>query len=358
MCGTIAFANHSLANGGAERVISLLSSSFVRSGYRTLLICNIHSDWEYPIDDRVERFFLNDGTSGVRRLAAIQRIYRLRQICKKEKVDVLVGFMSMSEYSVYATIGLRTKNIISIRNAPDLLYPKFLQKIYARTLLSFSNGAVFQTEEAKNWFPKVLRNKSTIIFNPIGKQFFEKGRNPIPHLLVAIGRLHPQKNYLMMLSALKMVRDNYDDVHLEICGVGKMEKTLKEYVESHQLSDVIKFCGQVNDVPSALARADIFLLSSLFEGMPNSLMEAMVMGVPCIATDSPCGGSKMLLGNDERGLVVPVKDTKAFAKAIISLLENEERKNQLGIAAKEYTSRFSLEQVFHLWENYNMKFLN
>lgn len=348
---TIAFANHSLASGGAERVISLLSSRFAEIGYKTLLICNIHSDWEYPVNKKVERFYLNDGTSRCRAVAAFQRIWKLRQICKREKVDVLIGFMSMSEYSVYATIGLKTRNIISIRNAPDLLYPGMFKKIYTKVLLSFSDGAVFQTPDARSWFTKSLQEKSTIIYNPVGNQFYIKEHKPTPRLLVATGRLHEQKNYKLLISAVAMVREKYD-VRLDIYGRGRLEKELKCFVSDLGLNDCVTFRGQTDDIPSAIANADIFVLSSNFEGMPNGLMEAMAMGIPCVATDSPCGGSRMLIGQNERGILVPVEDKDSFATAIIDLLENESKKNTVALNAKEFANSFILENVTKEWGDY------
>lgn len=348
----IAFANHSLANGGAERVISLLSSHFAEAGYITLLICNIKADWEYPVSKNVQRFFLNENTSKFRPIAAIQRIWRLRQICKKERVEVLVGFMSMSEYSVYATCGIRTKNIISIRNDPDMLYPGHMKKMYTRFLLSKADGAVFQTEEAKNWFPNKLQKKSTIIFNPIGESFYQKAHKPVPNLLVATGRLHAQKNYPMLLSAFAIVRNDINDAHLEIYGKGYLEKELKNLTEKLKLGNSVVFKGQTDDIPSALSKADVFVLASNFEGMPNSLMEAMAMGIPCVATDSPCGGSRMLIGKSQRGILVPVNDKNAFAHAIVTLLKQKDLKNQLGNEAKEFATRFSLKNVAKEWESY------
>lgn len=353
----IAFAIHAISEGGAERVITVLCSKFAEKGYDVHLITNHKRDWEYPISPLVKRHIIGENVSSVRPVASYQRINRLRQICKQEKFEALIAFMTMSEYSVFATAGLQTKNIISLRNAIEVLYPGKLKREVYLKLLSTASGAVFQTEEAMSWFPESFRERSTIIFNPVWSQFYHVNRKTEPGLFVASGRLVEQKNYPMMLCAFVQVASQYD-VRLEIYGNGGEREKLERLVEQLGVSDKVRFCGQSNDVPSVLARADVFLMSSDYEGLPNALMEAMAVGVPCVCTDCLGGGPRLLLGNDERGLLTKRGDEQRFADAIIRYLKNSELKTEKSKAAKEYAKQYSVDNCFEKWVNYVLKVIN
>lgn len=107
-----------------------------------------------------------------------------------------MSFLNSALYhGVLTTRGLKTKSIISVRNDPNFDYQTILQKILAKTILPLSEGAVFQTEDAKAWFPKQLQDKSTIIFNPISSSFYNTNYIPMDKLIVAVGRLSEQKDY-------------------------------------------------------------------------------------------------------------------------------------------------------------------
>ena len=348
---TIGFAIHSLSGGGAERVVSVLTSFFVKKNYKVYLINNLCVTNEYPLDVRVKRHFIGQNVSHFRPLASLQRIFRLRQFCRESKLDILVTFMGMNEYGVIATLGLRTNNIISIRVAPEILYHTYIKRLCIRTLLSFASGAVFQTETAKRWFPIKLQQKSAVIGNPIWSNFYSVERKVKNGLLVASGRLSAQKNYPMLLKAIAIVL-KYQRVKLEIYGKGEEESKLKALVFELGITDNVTFCGNTDDMPSVLSRADIFLLASDYEGLPNALMEAMAVGVPCIATDCIGGGSRMLIGNCERGILCPINDENVFAGSILRLLNDETLKERLGDTAKKYATRYLPDNCCKSWEKY------
>lgn len=352
----IAFAINAISIGGAERVMTILCSRFSEKDYEVHLICNYEREWEYPVSNKVKRHVIGNAVSSFRPLAIYQRISRMRRICKKEKFDVLVAFMGMNEYSVFATCGLKTKNIISTRIAPEHQFRTTFKRIIGKLLLPTASGAVFQTEQAKEWFPKRLQKRSTVIFNPIASSFYSIERKPEPGLLVATGRLTVQKNYPMLFRAFTMVAKS-KDITLEVYGMGEDKEQLANLVRELKMSDRIKLCGQSDNIPLVLSRAELFLLSSDYEGLPNALMEALAVGVPCVATDCLGGGSRLLIGNNERGILVPCRDTNAFADAIKLLLEDNDKKESFSKASKQYAQQFSVDNCFNKWEEYINKFL-
>ena len=110
--------------------------------------------------------------------------------------------------------------------------------------------------------------------------------------------------------------------------------------------------GATNDVAKALQTADLFVLSSDYEGMPNALMEAMAAGVPCISTDCPCGGPRELITHKKNGILVSVGDVALMTEAMKSLLQNKEYCNRLGKAVKLRASNFKYDKILRVWKEY------
>ena len=214
-----------------------------------------------------------------------------------------------------------------------------------------ADGCVFQTKDAKEWFPKKLQKKSTIIYNAVKADFFEIQRKPIDGLVVTCGRLEEQKNHKMLIRAFKNVVEKYPNTKLHIYGEGSLQEQLQKLIDDLGLKNSIILKGITSDVSSILKEADIFVLPSLYEGMPNALMEAMAVGVPSIATDCPCGGSKMLL-EDENGVLVKNDDEYELSKAIELLLIDKSKKIQLSKNAKKEANNFKADDIYIKWNEY------
>lgn len=197
----IAFFIEHISNGGAERVITNLANSFAKHNHEVIMITTIRRLGEYSLSENVRRFTTEGNAYHTSKLIGpFRRLYRLRSILKKEKPQYLVSFLNSALYhGVLTTRGLKTKSIISVRNDPNFDYQTILQKILAKTILPLSEGAVFQTEDAKAWFPKQLQDKSTIIFNPISSSFYNTNYIPMDKLIVAVGRLSEQKDYFFLI---------------------------------------------------------------------------------------------------------------------------------------------------------------
>jgi len=121
------------------------------------------------------------------------------------------------------------------------------------------------------------------------------------------------------------------------------------------MEENIHFMGPSSDIPGALARAKAFLMSSDFEGMPNGMLEAMAVGLPCIVTECPCGGPKAVIESGKDGILVPVSDEDAFYQALCRLEENPDFRKSVAEQAKEKAEMFSPGKIFAKWEEYIMK---
>lgn len=172
-----------LSLGGAERVMSILANGLQAKGHNVTLVTDYQMENEYFLSEAVKRHTLNGAFCGRNKMSAIsrnlRRIIQLRGICKENKADVLLSFIDDANLRAkLATVGLKTKSLISVRVDPNMAYHSKLQQVLYRTLYRFTEGCVFQTKEAFEWFPQPVQKHSRIIMNPISEAFYHGDGTP------------------------------------------------------------------------------------------------------------------------------------------------------------------------------------
>lgn len=347
------FYINTLGTGGAERVMTQLANRFSAEEYDVMLALSFPVAEEHFLAESVKKVYLEEEKLEQSRLIRnITRIKKLRALCKDFRPDVLISFMAEPNFrAVMATIGLPIKNIISVRNDPNREYSGTIGRIVGKYLLPLADGCVFQTEQAKAWFPKRLQKKSTIIMNAVAELFFNVQREN-PKDIVVIGRLSKQKNHEMLIRAFARIADKYPEENLQLYGKGDLEEELQRLISKLGLENRVALNGATDKVPLVLKHAGIFVLPSDYEGMPNALLEAMAAGVPSISTDCPCGGPAMLIRQEENGLLVPVGDVDALASAMERMLSDAAFAEKLGCTARKDAEAYRPEKVFKLWKQY------
>jgi glycosyltransferase involved in cell wall biosynthesis len=204
---------------------------------------------------------------------------------------------------------------------------------------------------------KIPAEKVVTIYNGINPLYFapvsidasRKIRNSfeIPDdafLLGAIGRLHPSKGFNDLISALAYIKATTNSVRLIIVGEGELRDSLELQIINHNLSGTIKFAGLRNDIPEILSSLDVLVSPSLWEGMPNVVLEAMAAGKPVVATS--VGGTPETVVDGETGLLVPPRNHEALATAILRLLGNSELRTRMGHAGRERVlNHFSIQRM-------------
>lgn len=353
----ILFYINILSDGGAERVVANLASLFSKNDFDVTLVTTFKTPNEYDVFPGVKRIELEEKNSkkNNRLIRNIRLIKKLRKIIKSEKPDVVISFMKEANFrAIIASSFLRVKTVVSVRNDPKVIYKGITGKFVSKFIMPKASGCVFQTEEAMSYFSKKLQKKSKVILNAVKNEFYLINREPVDGKIVSIGRISPEKNHKMLIEAFSSVTNKYPNAKLEIYGTKYLEDEINETIKKYNLENIVSLKGHTNNIADVLSTADIFVLSSLYEGMPNSLMEAMAAGVPCISTDCPCGGPKMLITNYENGLLVKVNDANEMAKAIMKLLDNKEYKEELGINAKKRAAMFKTDLVFNEWKDFIM----
>jgi len=350
---TILFYINSIHDGGAERVILQLAHHFANAGYRSVLVTSFVDENEYPVPNNVVRITMEQRETQQSRVKRnITRIVALRKIITAEKPQAIISFMAEPNFrTILATRGLPVKVITSVRNDPNREYAGRLGKFVGKCLIPKSDGCVFQTKEAQQWFPADFQKRSAVILNDVDRVFFETkwvgGKD-----IVSLGRLSKQKNQAMLIRAFSSVAKTFPDTNLLIYGIGPLKDDLQNEIDRLGMRDRIKLMGLTADAASVYANAKMFVLSSDHEGMPNALLEALAMGVPSISTDCPCGGPRTVIKHGENGFLVPVGDPKEMGLAIQKLLEDAEYAKALGKKARESAQAYQTDRVFAQWKNY------
>jgi len=347
------FYINAIHEGGAERVMINLTEQFALDGNDVTLVTSFVDSWEYPVSERVKRLSLEPEKGSYSFLHKnVIWTKKLREIIKKTNPDAAISFMAEPNFRLLiAGAGLRTKCLISVRNDPEKEYPNALYKFLAKTLYRRADGVVFQTTSAKDWFPESISKKSRIIFNQVSGLFYDRPSPLERHGIVTTGRLTSQKNHSMLIDAFEKIKSKVDD-NLYIYGEGEMRDELESKIEFLNLCDRVFLPGNLGDVAPVIEKAKVFVLSSDFEGMPNSLMEAMALGVPSISTDCPCYGPRMLSEDGKDVVLTPVNDAESLGRAIEEVIADSEKANRLSQNARKRSEDFRPKRIYGEWKKY------
>ena len=342
----IVFFTGSMGRGGAERVISILSEHFVSQNWDVTIVMLLHNRASgYPLNDKVKvKTFFNENTGKIKKMLC--NIRNVRAYIKETKPDVLVSFMAQNTLiSGVACAGLGIRYIASERIDPSMVKRNFIYKKILNILYTRADKVIFQTERAKNYFDEKIKNNSVIIGNPISVtcEAQEKSTKKI----VSVGRLTYQKNHKMLINAFSHVSKLYPDYILEIYGDGIEKNKLLEQVKNLGMEEKVFLCGNHPDIHEKIKDAQIFVLSSDFEGLSNALLEAMMMGIACISTD--CAGSDEVIENKTNGILTGVGKEDELTNAIIELIENDGLRKSISQKAKESVEKFKTENIIDQW---------
>lgn len=354
----ILFHINSMGHGGAERVVSILSAAFADGGHKVVLATLWRSDDEYEVDKRVRRMSVGL-TADEDRKGRIYKIWarfeKLRKCIKNENPDLVISFCNKANFrSAYALFGMKTPLLISVRNDPDKDYrPYRLPTWYMEHKAS---GCVFQTPDAMNFFSERLRRKGRIILNPLSEQYLNRPVSACEGVrrkeIVTAGRITRQKNQLLLIKAFNEIKEKYPDYVLKIYGEVEQKDVFSEmeaYIKDNALDGRVLFMGVSDRLPDEISDSALFVLPSDYEGMPNALIEAMALGLACIATDCPCGGARMLIDDKKSGLLVPTGNVAQLASAIDYMLSHESEAARMGAEAEKLVARVEPQKIAAEW---------
>lgn len=370
----ILFHINSLGKGGAERVLTVLAGYFAQDGYRVSIVTLWRAENEYEVPAGVKRVNLGDEkVSGGRLALAVRRFTGLRGLIKKENPDIVISFCMKANFrSVFSMLGMRIPLLVSVRSDPQIDYAphKFLTKWMERK----AAGCVFQTKDAQAFFGERLRKKSRIIWNPIDEKYLPENRESAKGALagggadrqergggagdiciITVGRITFEKNQIMLLKAFDRIKDKFPSARVRVYGEGIGGDAWKEmdaYIRQKEIVHRVEFMGSSSSLEKEIVNAALFVLPSNYEGMSNALMEAMVMGLPVIATDCPCGGCATLIKEGISGFLVPTGDDEALAEAMERVLSDKKLAEKLSENAGRLSEKVKPLKIYEEWRSY------
>lgn len=341
----VMFIIPSMAGGGAERVISVLANEFTEKGIETKIMMTAGNDCVYQLHPDIELLQAGEMTGESIRKRFL-RIFRMRKLFLENRDHILIAFEpDAAFFAGIAKFGLRMKLIASERNDPASFGNSKTRKLAYK----WSQKIVFQTKAAMAYFSPDIQKKGKVIANPISSFLPEPYTGKRKKTVVSVGRFEGQKNHRMLLLAFAGFHTDFPEYSLHLYGKGALEQELRQLAKELGLEDKVIFEGFHKDVLKRIADAGMYVLSSDYEGISNSLLEAMAIGLPVISTDCPCGGSRLCIINEKNGLLTPVGDKNALELAMRKMAESEEYANLLGKEAVSVKTRFSVENIVSKW---------
>lgn len=342
-------------SGGAERQIIMLANALAERGNKVHLIVVAAYDNRYFISEKVAIHDLTYAESK-RGTAIFNRYKALKKAYSEITPDITIHYNFQSAYlSVAMPRKIRGKVVYSERGDPyDKEYGGLLGVI-RKIAIQKIDGFVFQSEGARDFFSAKIRKRAVVIHNSVS---VSPDKFPMPEFrnnrIVNVGRLHPQKNQRLLIDAFAQIASEFPEIVLEIYGDGYLKDSLLKQIERLELHKRVLLLPSRTDIFECIRTAALFILTSDYEGMPNALMEAMALGVPCISTDCRPGGARSVIENGKNGFIVPANNKEALAQKMRYVLANPDVAVNIARNGRKLGSTHTQERIFDQWNEYLM----
>lgn len=366
----ILFFTSALGGGGAEKHLQRIVNAFDRRRIQPLLaLARGGGSYEQFLADDIPLYHLDTGDIDSSTLRLLRAWRPLRELLNVKRPDLLCSFMDFpNNVAIAASRFLPSAPpvVACVQNTPSmnlarsrhpvrqlvlrgmqLLYP------YADGIVALSQGV---RDDLLSFVPQ-LEEQISVIYNAgIDDALLEQSTQgldisrPTGPLLIACGSLSEQKGYPILFEALTQVRRDFD-AHLWILGEGPLRDELQQLAEDLNVRSAIKFLGFRDNPYKFMAAGDVFVLSSLWEGFGNVVVEAMACGTAVVATDCPHGPGEII--EDERsGLLVPPADPDALADAVCRVLSTPQLRQALESNAQNRARDFHADVVAQQYETF------
>ncbi len=347
-----------LGAGGAERVISILANKFVATGVCIDLYTWHKTDIFYSFDERVRIIQIPVESQST---SFLNQMRWFRNSILGTKPDVVLSFLApFNILTIFSLVGVKIPVLVAERNDPYYVSPKhnWFWKVVRNIAYKMADGVLVQTKVNKSHFPWYISKKAEIIYNPvtftkedIGRAFRSVKRKEI----VSVTRLEKQKNVPMLIDAFARFKEIHPDYILTIYGEGEERMVLEKKISDLRLNDSVFLPGRKQNVHELIVGAEVFAMASNFEGMSNSLIEAMCLGLPCVSTK--VSGAIDLIEDGKNGLLVDLEDTDGMFKAICEIVDNKEKALEIGKKASAIYDDLNVEVIAGQWIKYIESFV-
>jgi glycosyltransferase involved in cell wall biosynthesis len=352
---TIMFVLPGIDAGGSENVVHRLANHWVSGGWRVIVatFADDATPSYYPYRPEVVLDRLGFPPTRTSPLGAIrptlQRVAALRRAIRRHRPALVISFLTRTNIlTLAAGVGLATPIVVSERNNPAMQPIGYLWRLFRGLLYPRAFGLVTMTAGARDYFPPHMRKRTWVIPNMIEPAPAE-GPRTSGRLLTAVGRLVPQKGFDLLLEAFARIAPHRPGWLLMIWGDGPERAALEARRDRLGLTDRVLMPGVSRTPGSWIETADIFVLSSRYEGWGIVLLEAMAAGLPVVSFDCQWGPHEMI-SDEVDGLMVPREDVPALATALDRMMGDPALRQRLGTAARQSSKRFMTDQILGQWD--------
>lgn len=343
----IAFVVNSITDNGVTKVLSILLDHIDYDKYDVTVVLTRHRPRKRDLNQRAEIIEAQQAQiTGLR--GKISEILGIRKIVKREQFELVVvlgNFAAM--YTLIATSGLKVKKIISERNDPNREPAKKAYRKLRDMLYRSADVIVCQTTDASQYYRDIV-SRRVVIANPINDSlpFFVGMRDK---RVVNFCRIDGQKNLPLLIDSFQEFVKAYPDYSLEIYGDGPLRQEIADYITNRNLTDKVQLKDFCLDIHRKIAAAGMFVSSSDFEGMSNSMLEALAIGIPTICTDCPIGGAREIIETGKNGILVPIKDKAAMVQAMKRIANDPNFADKIAAGGSEIRKTLSAETICNQW---------
>lgn len=360
----ILFLVSSMNCGGAERVAAYLANAWVECGYAVTLVVTFSGRGEcfYSLSERIELIYLADHAGRVgRSLPAYWARFRvLRRLIRQHNPDLVLSFLTnVNVAALLAARGLGYPVIVCERSYPPLLPVGRLLNWLRHETYPFAARVVMLTSEGLDWLRDCIPlARGIVIPNPVPFSLPvaepclppESAVRAAQRLLLAVGRMDEGKQFDLLLEAFNRLSVQHPQWDLVILGEGPERLRLESQIERLTLAGRVHLPGRAGNVGDWYSRADLYVMSSRFEGFPNTLAEAMAHGCPAVSYDCDTGPRDLIRHEQDGLLITPVGDVSALTHALDRLMSDDRLRHQMATRAVEVRERYSMQNVLALWD--------
>lgn len=335
----------SVHKGGASHIFMWLAKSLADKGHQ-VTVMNYAKNEEVEYAKNIKHIYKPDLISR----NVVSLVSAIRQEIIRVEADVSISFLlDANVYNILACLGLKTKSIVCERNDP--FKPGYWKLKLFYPLFRLADGAVHQLPKVADYY-KNIKNYAVIpnpVFAPCNqseiKPWIER-----KNIISCFGRFNIfQKRNDVMIDAFALFVSKYPEYKLYFYGRGKDEKKMRAQIKKLGIEEKVIFPGFTMEPELKLRESKMYVLTSDFEGIPNTLKEAMSYGLPCISTDCRPGGAALFIEDGMNGFLVPRGDAKTISDRMIFMVTNPDCADKMGKEATKIIEKFSESKTIHKW---------
>ena len=304
----------------------------------------------YDTDKRVKKVCIEREVGSK---SDIKKMLWFRKFIKKEHPDVLLSFLEPFNIRVLiSTMGLGVKTFVAERNDPHGVNKYWIVDKFEKLVYRLADRILVQTETIRKFFDGDLKERTIVIYNPVNlsEEMVGKALQVTKHKrIVSVARLTPQKNNDVLIKAFAKFSENHPDYTLTIYGIGELGDELKQLAESLEVGKKVFMPGASKTIHEDILDADMMCLVSSREGMSNSMIESMCLGLPCICTK--VSGAIDLIKDGENGILVDIGDINGLVKKMNELADNSDKARKIGEKASELYKILNKDIICKEWIN-------